>query len=107
MYLARIFAASAASAAATSESVIILATAGAGSTESQSAGSGKFEQLGGGLCDPFPNIFFRRLRNPLDSLAACGGRRSVISMMGGDKGLRWVIHEACRKPEPKGIYRTP
>ena len=67
----------------------------------------KFEQLGGIPCNPLPNIFFRQSQNPLEALAACGGHRSVISMRGGDKkGLRLVIHEACHKPELKGIYRT-
>jgi hypothetical protein len=43
---------------------------------------GKFERVGGMLCDFRPNTFFRRLRNPfnLDSLAVCGAPWSAISM---------------------------
>jgi len=47
---------------------------------------GEFEQLEGIPCDPLPNIFLRRLRNPLDSF--CRGRLSAISMRDGDK--KWL-----------------
>ena len=100
MYLARSFAAS-------SGSVVIVDTVGAGSAggkgsaggtataggaatvggeagKATTAGEG-FKWLGGVLCDPRPNTFLRRLRNPLDSLAVCGGRWSVILMGRGDK----------------------
>ena len=52
---------------------------------------GEFERLGGVPCDPLPNTFFRRLRNPLDSF--CRGILSAISMRDGDKkGLAAVGH---------------
>jgi len=54
---------------------------------------GEFERLEGVLCDALPNLFFRRLRNPLDSLAVCGGRLSAISMRKGEKKGLKVGHQ--------------
>ena len=98
VYLARSFAAS-------SGSVIIVDTVGASSAgdrgqaggtatvggeattaDGASTAAGECEGLASVLCDPRPNIFFRRLRNPLDSLAVCGERWSAMSMR-GDKSF--------------------
>ena len=80
------------------------ATAGGNATvrgEATTAG-GEFEPIGGVLCDPRPNSFFRALRNPLDSLAVCGGRWSAISRRRQELRLTWVIRD-----NESPIYRTP
>jgi len=84
VYLARSFAAS-------TGSIVIVDTVGARSAGlggTAMVGGAEFERLGGvPFCDPRPNIFFRRLRNPLDSLAVCN-RCSAISMRGDKKSFR-------------------
>jgi len=81
--LAWSFAASATSVVACRES----AGGAAAVSKKQLESGGEFKRLRGVLCDPCPNIFFRRLQNPLDFLAVCSGCCSAISMKGGDKEL--------------------
>ena len=69
---------------------------GAVATGGATTAEGKFERLGGVLCDPSPKTFFSRLQSPLESLTVCWRSSAIWMRVGDDK---------CFVCERSGLYR--